>query len=96
MVFQVPDSRRRLIRQLKKICQASGWSIEDGARRANLHLCVVAVFDRGGMNFRMLTRGAIARALGAQLGLEVKRTGTSFLSQKKGRYPSLYGEGGAR
>lgn len=48
------------------------------------------------MNFRMLTRGAIARALGAQLGLEVKRTGTSFLSQKKGRYPSLYGEGGAR
>lgn len=37
------------------------------------------------MNFPMLTLGAIARALGAELELEVKRNGNSFLSQKKGR-----------
>lgn len=63
----------RLVRQRKQIRQESGLGVEDVARRASLDPCVVAEFERGGMNFPMLTLRAIASAPGVELNPEVRK-----------------------
>ncbi|PLA28082.1 MULTISPECIES: helix-turn-helix domain-containing protein [Corynebacterium] len=71
----------KLVRQLKEIRQASGLTVEDVAREANLEPSFVAKFERGGMNFSASTLRTIARVLGAELRLDAKRPGSRFVSQ---------------
>ncbi|QXB18794.1 helix-turn-helix domain-containing protein [Corynebacterium coyleae] len=95
LILGLSNARQQtgLVRQLKRIRQESGLGVEDVARRAGMAPCVFAEFERGGMNFAMSTLRAIANALGAELKLEVKRTGSRFaVSVSERRHANLHVE----